>query len=138
MLNNNRVTQLEINKDHPQPDSEDIDKMFEIKAQELQESVTNIIISLVVSMIVLIVIAVCGAIKMATLITKPLIEIKDLAKRFSKYDFSEAIKIRDKTELGQTAEALNIAQQNVKELITNISSSAIELSASTGKSSRSI
>jgi methyl-accepting chemotaxis protein len=79
-------------------------------------------------------------ISMAYLLTKntmePLNEIKDLASRLSSYDFSTPIIVTRKDEFGQTGNALNTAQENVKELVKvimansqNMSASAEELSA---------
>ncbi|EOR24944.1 methyl-accepting chemotaxis sensory transducer [Clostridium sartagoforme AAU1] len=69
-------------------------------------------------------------------LTNPLIKIKDFALRLSGYDFSNPIHIRSKDEFGQTAEALNEAQKNVKTLVSliidesqNIGASSEELSA---------
>ncbi len=69
-------------------------------------------------------------------IVYPLNKIKDLAGRFSLYDFSETVTITRKDEFGQTGVALNIAQENIKQLIgeiiersSDMSSSSEELSA---------
>ena len=52
--------------------------------------------------------------------TKVLFKIKDLATRLSNYDFSEDLILKRRDEYGQTAETLNIAQRNVRELVNNI------------------
>ncbi len=62
-------------------------------------------------------------------ITKPLLKIKDLAKRLSKYDFSNEIDISRKDEFGEAAAALNTAQENVKTLIKTIINEAQDMSA---------
>ena len=58
---------------------------------------------------------------MAYILTKniiyPLNNIKDLARRLSRYDFSETMIITRKDEFGQTGVALNTAQENVSSLI---------------------
>lgn len=69
-------------------------------------------------------------------IEKPLNKIKDLAGRLSSYDFSTPIDILRKDEFAETGIALNIAQENVRNLVKiimenseDISSSSEELSA---------
>ncbi len=69
-------------------------------------------------------------------ITKAIDKIKDLAVRLSSYDLSKGIDLKRKDEFGQTAIALNTAQENIKELVkeiinnsSNMSSSSEELSA---------
>ena len=69
-------------------------------------------------------------------IVNPLNKIKVLAQRLSNYDFSEALVITRKDEFGQTGIALNIAQENVSNLLKvimensqNINASSEELSA---------
>jgi len=71
------------------------------------------------------------AVRISRKVTKPLTKIKDLAERLAKYDFSEDVNIISKNEFGQTAKALNVAQNNVKNLIKNISGQTMELTAST-------
>jgi methyl-accepting chemotaxis protein len=63
--------------------------------------------------------------------TKVLIRIKDLANRLSNYDFSEDLILKRKDEYGQTADTLNKAQQNVRELVNLIvnNTKAIDISS---------
>ena len=48
----------------------------------------------------------------------------------SNYDFSKSIDIKDKSEFGMTAEALNKAQDNIRNLIKNIRDNALKLTES--------
>ena len=50
----------------------------------------------------------------------PLGKIKKYAERFSSYDFFTFINVEKKDEFGQTGEALNIAQKNIRNLIKTI------------------
>ncbi|WP_315072700.1 methyl-accepting chemotaxis protein [uncultured Clostridium sp.] len=72
---------------------------------------------------------------MAYILTKnimyPLNNIKELAGRLSRYDFSKAITITRKDEFGQTGTALNMAQENVSNLVKLIMENSQEISAST-------
>lgn len=71
-------------------------------------------------------------------VSKPLTRIKELAQRLSEYNFSTAVEIKDKSsEYVQTAEALNLAQENVKALIKTISENSEDLSASSEELSAS-
>ena len=63
-------------------------------------------------------------------------KIKDFALRLSSYDFSDPINFKSKDEFGETADALNKAQENVSSLVKlivqdseNIGASSEELSA---------
>jgi methyl-accepting chemotaxis protein len=62
-------------------------------------------------------------------ITKPLLKIKNLAERLSQYDFSNKIDVLRKDEFGETALALNTAQENIKTLIKKIMDGAQDMSA---------
>ncbi len=115
---------------------DEIDKIIAEKEaiikKDLVKSITINIILLIASLIVAIVLSSFVSKK----IIKPLIIIKDFATRLASYDFSVPISIESKDEFGQTAIALNTAQENVNGLVKmimenseNISASAEELSA---------
>jgi methyl-accepting chemotaxis protein len=110
---------------------DDIDLEVANKTSELNNKLIKTIIVLIISMLVLMSISIVIAVKISRKVTKPLTKIKDLAERLAKYDFSEDINITSKNEFGQTAKALNEAQNNVKRLIRSISGQTMELTAST-------
>lgn len=58
---------------------------------------------------------------------KPLVEIKEFARKLKEYDFSAQLKINRKDEFGETALALNDATINVKKLIMQIITSVEHL-----------
>lgn len=58
-------------------------------------------------------------------------QIKALANRMSKYDLSESLNTKSKDEFGQTIVDLNVAQDNIKELLSLIANNSAELSALT-------
>lgn len=100
-----------------------------------QELVNGIIMN-----IILLIASLCVAIILAYIVSKqlvnPLIKIKDFALRLSSYDFSSPISFKSNDEFGQTADALNKAQENVSGLVKiiiedseNIGASSEELSA---------
>lgn len=71
-------------------------------------------------------------------IIDPLNKIKDLAGRLSIYDFSKTLIISTKDEFGQTAIALNAAQDNVKELLKEITNNSFDLNASSEELSATV
>lgn len=71
-------------------------------------------------------------------ITKPILNIKALALRLSLYDFSEGVIIKGKDELGQTGQALNTAQQNIKHLVQEILNNSMDMSASSEELSATV
>ena len=110
---------------------DDIDKQIALKTAELNNNLIRAIIALVISIGILLCVAIIVAIKTSASLVKPLINIRNLAERLAKYDFSKDIDVKRKDEFGITAEALNTAQNNVKNLIKNISAKAMDLTAST-------
>jgi Methyl-accepting chemotaxis protein len=68
----------------------------------------------------------------------PLNKTKDLAQRLSTYDFSTPITITRKDEFGQTAIALNTAQENVNSLVKLIMQNSQDISASSEELSATI
>ncbi|MGV8979643.1 methyl-accepting chemotaxis protein [Clostridium sp.] len=68
----------------------------------------------------------------------PLNKIKGLAVRLSNYDLSGKMAITRKDEFGQTGLALNIAQENIKELIKEIMSNSSDMSASSEELSATV
>ncbi|WP_315066721.1 methyl-accepting chemotaxis protein [uncultured Clostridium sp.] len=71
-------------------------------------------------------------------IVAPLRKIKELAQRLSTYDFSTAIELTRKDEFGQTGEALNVAQENVKSLVKAIMENSQDLSAASEELSATV
>lgn len=68
----------------------------------------------------------------------PLNKIKDLALRLSRDDLSGTVSITRKDEFGQTALALNSAQENIKELIKEIMSNSSDMSAASEELSATV
>lgn len=110
---------------------DDIDKQVVLKTVELNNTLARAVVILLISISVLLAIAILIAIKVSSYISKPLVSIRELAQRLAQYNFSKAINIRGKDEFGQTAQALNAAQENVRKLIKSICEKTSDLSAST-------
>nr|WP_312291948.1 methyl-accepting chemotaxis protein [Clostridium chromiireducens] len=109
---------------------DNIDSEIKAKTSELNGMLIKTIIVLVASLAILIALSIFAAIKISSKLTKPLIQIKELAERLARYDFTENVNIHSKNEFGQTAVALNKAQDNVKKLIKSINGQTLELTAS--------
>lgn len=109
---------------------DNIDEEIAIKTSELNGMLAKTIGALIISLAILITLSVIIAVRISSKLTKPLTQIKELAERLARYDFSEYVNIASKNEFGQTAIALNKAQDNVKKLIRNINGQTIELTAS--------
>jgi len=75
---------------------------------------------------------------LSTNIINPLNKIKDLANRLSSYDFSIPIIITRKDEFGQTGNALNSAQENIKQLVKEIMTNSQDMSVSSEKLSATV
>lgn len=71
-------------------------------------------------------------------IKTPLNKIRELATRLSNYDFSTSITLSSMDEFGQTALALNKAQENVSNLVKNIIDDASDISASSEELSATV
>ncbi|WP_010239886.1 methyl-accepting chemotaxis protein [Clostridium arbusti] len=86
---------------------------------------TKIIIYIIVGIIL----AVALASILTREITRPLLKIRSLAERLSKYDFSTGIAITGTDEFSQTGIDLNKAQKNVSSLIKTIMDNSQDMSA---------
>ena len=109
---------------------DDIDKEVEEKGVVLNSNLRNTTIAILGLTMILIIAAILVAVKVSSDLAKPLKKIYELAERLSNYDFSKSIDIKDKSEFGMTAEALNKAQDNIRNLIKNIRDNALKLTES--------
>ena len=79
--------------------------------------------------VVSIIIAVCAAIYMHKNVISRLNNVKNFAIKLAKYDFAEEIRITKNDEIGDTGSELNIAQKNIRELISTILNESCNMSA---------
>lgn len=70
---------------------------------------------------------------MSSGINGPLVLIKDFAERLALYDFSNPISIKREDEFGKTGIALNIAQENINNLIKEIKGNSMEIGSASEK-----
>lgn len=117
---------------------DDIDKIVADREAVANKDLMNGIIVNVVLLIGALTIAAIIAVIVSKQLIKPLIKIKDFAVRLSSYDFSNAIKIESKDEFGETADALNQAQENVNNLVKLIMDNSQDISASSEELSSTV
>ncbi|MDV4150846.1 methyl-accepting chemotaxis protein [Clostridium sp. AL.422] len=109
---------------------DDINEIIALKETVHKEDLINGIIINIFLLISSLSIALSLALYASKKIVTPLIKIKDFAIRLSSYDFSDPINFKRKDEFGQTADALNQAQENIRDLIKLIIKDSEEIGAS--------
>ena len=76
------------------------------------------------------IIALIFATRITTRISKSIKKIMTLSNRLAKYDLSENINIKHKDEFGEIATSLNVAQENLRNIITSVINSAEKVNSS--------
>lgn len=125
---------------------------------EVLDRVTSLNRALLLVSLVIIILALTLTFAMATSITKPIVNLTRIVKRFAEYDFSfdekdEAVKyLKRKDEIGQIANALAGMQVNITSLVKelkaeaqtlagnseNLSAASEEIAASSGEVAKAI
>lgn len=107
-------------------------------SSELTKSVHNISNLLIILVIGTIVITLTLGVLLSKIISDPIIRITEAAKKLAEGDLTTRIEIDTEDEVGQLAQALNKASENIRQLIAgvmdsgnNVNSSSEELSAAT-------
>lgn len=115
---------------------DDINEIIDLRSEALKQDLVNGIIINIFLAVGSLVIAIILAYVASKQIINPILKIKDFAIRLSSYDFSHPINFKSDDEFGETANALNQAQENVSNLVRliledseNIGASSEELSA---------
>lgn len=99
---------------------DDMEKdMAEVKAY-LQKSYDNALLRVDVVFVVVIALALVIAFFYGTHIVKPLKKMQAFAVALSQGDLTAEILVKQENEIGQTADAMNIAQKNMQKLIEGI------------------
>lgn len=99
---------------------DDMDADILARTTSMNTKVHRIEIFLTISILVCILIAAVVAFWLAGRFTRPLEKIEQLAKRLSRGDFTQSIRLNRKDEFGQTAAALDQAQENIGALVREI------------------
>ncbi len=99
---------------------DDMEKdMAEVKTY-LQKSYDNALLRVDVVFILVVVLALAIAFFYGTHIVKPLKKMRAFAVNLSQGDLTAEIMVKQENEIGQTADAMNIAQKNMQKLIEGI------------------
>lgn len=100
-----------------------------VTKSDLFSSVNSLRTTQIVITLIFLLFGIVDCFIIAKAITKPLSRIKNFAERLSNYDFSTPINDKRTDEFGQTANALNIAQSNIKDLVKIIIDNSEDMSA---------
>ncbi|KGO13210.1 chemotaxis protein [Clostridium botulinum] len=124
---------------------ESISKITEINLNSAESANNDINSIYTKSNIIIVILSIVGLLMaifiglfIARNIAKPLNKIKDLAERLANYDFSTSITVAKEDEFGQTAVALNTAQENVNGLVNIIMENSQDISASSEELSATV
>ncbi|MGL5353056.1 MAG: methyl-accepting chemotaxis protein, partial [Clostridium sp.] len=98
----------------------------------------QLIIKITITTFIALTIAILIAVFVSNYILKNLNEIKGLAIRLSSYDFTIPIEMKREDEFGETSVALNLAQENVRNLIKTISNEVGNISAASEELSATV
>ncbi|MDV4150703.1 methyl-accepting chemotaxis protein [Clostridium sp. AL.422] len=99
----------------------------------LNENKATYSYTLKVSSIVLILsllFALTSAIMITSKITKSIKNLMNLSNRLAEYDLSQSIVIKNKDEFGEIATSMNIAQENLRDIMNSVINSTNEVNAS--------
>lgn len=122
-----------------------LDRLIELNNRWAEESLINnkktynnsvkvTTIVLVISLILVLIFAT----RITNRISKSIKKIMTLSNRLSKYDLSENINIKDKDEFGEIATSLNVAQENLRNIITSVITSTEKVNSSSEDLSNAI
>jgi len=106
---------------------DEIERIYLIQKKELDMQLRNQVQMTNLCMAVMLLLSIIVAVIYARFFTKPLKEIQNLAGRMAKCDFSKPLAIRVKNEFGQTADALNHAQNQLQSYIQDMSAQLREM-----------
>ena len=82
---------------------------------------------ILVTMLVMLVISFVISARIGKKICSPLLEISDIAKNLSEGNLSSKAEVLSNNEIGEAAEALNVAQEHFSKLLSNINSTTADL-----------
>lgn len=102
------------------------EEMVQVKT-EIQDKFVILCVGIIIVAVVMAVIASLVARAYGNTICKSLDKIQNMASRLSEGDLTTPIEVKDRSELGKTADALNIAQEHIVGLITEITQTSKEL-----------
>ncbi|NLL78312.1 MAG: methyl-accepting chemotaxis protein [Clostridiales bacterium] len=99
---------------------DDMDADILNRTAQMSSRFQRITLLLISCIVFCMIVAAVGAFLLAGGFTRPLKKIQELAKRLSNGDFSQSIELHRRDEFGQTAKALDTAQNNIRSLVREI------------------
>lgn len=106
---------------------DDMEATMQNSKSSIQKKENSLIIAIVVIGVIIGVAAIFIANIFGNAICRPLFQIQGFADRISGGDLTTSVDVKDESELGKTAGALNIAQKQIVGLISNIDATSREL-----------
>ncbi|GAA0077089.1 methyl-accepting chemotaxis protein [Clostridium sp. CTA-5] len=106
----------------------------EINKNTFNKSKLYIDVITIISIVIAIILALSSSLSISKLLNK----MKDFAEKLASYDFSTPIDIGTTNEFGQTADALNKVQGNVRELVKSIMNDSQDISSSSEELSATV
>lgn len=108
---------------------DDMNAAKDIVRRELDRDYISVVIRSNVVFILAILIALAGAFVVGKRIVAPLKRIQEFAQKLSEGNLTTSVDVRTRNEIGQTADALHVAQENMRSLLQGIT----EVSNGVGK-----
>lgn len=108
---------------------DDMNAAKDIVRQQLDRDYISVVIRSNVVFILAILIALAGAFVVGKRIVAPLKRIQEFAQKLSEGNLTTSVDVRTRNEIGQTADALHVAQENMRSLLQGIT----EVSNGVGK-----
>lgn len=99
---------------------DDMNAAKDIVRQQLDSDYISVVIRSNVVFILAILIALAGAFVVGKRIVAPLKRIQEFAQKLSEGNLTTSVNVRTRNEIGQTADALHVAQENMRSLLQGI------------------
>ena len=115
---------------------DDMNAEMAASKDEINAKYQSMLIKIISITVFMMIAAVVAARIFGNMICKPLIEIQNFANRMSTGDLTTGVNVSSKNELGKTAGALDLAQQEVVGLISNIDGVSGHLEAAVAEFTR--
>lgn len=100
--------------------TDDMEAEIQTTRNGINQKARTMFIIIGCAMLIMAVVSVFVSRMFGNTICRPLVRIQNLAKRILKGDLTTAIEVKQKNELGKTADALNSSQQQMVGLLSNI------------------
>ncbi len=108
---------------------EDMDAQMQATSQSINKSFVSMITVVAAAVVIILIITVIFALGYARMICDPLKQLEQMAVNLSDGDLTSQINVRSNNEIGATADALKIAQEQFTELISDIDNVSGSLSS---------